>query len=220
MGMRGAWPVLFSGLLAAAEVHAQQATPPPAGAPPQAAPAPQPAAPPGYAGYPPPYPYPGYPPQYPQGGYGYTPPEPPRTLHYEEGQPIPQGYYLDESMRRGPIIAGVITLSVPYAIGFSVASALNFEDTTGWLLVPVLGPWITLATRDDICDPGSTRCGDDRAIRSLLVLDGLIQGTGAALLVWGLTSTTKRLVRQDVALEVGPRRVGTGYGIGASARFF
>jgi hypothetical protein len=234
--MRGLWNLVSSALLVAAEAHAQQRMPPPTsapGAPPPPAPAPPPPAPPPSPpppspppGYPPYQPYPGYPPPYPgyapypQSGYGYQPPGPPRTLHYEEGQPIPPGYYLEESVRRGPIIAGIIVLAVPYAIGFSVASALDFQDTTAWLLVPVVGPWLTLATREDVCDPGATYCDDDRAIRTLLVLDGLVQGTGAALLVWGMTSTTKRLVRQDMALQIGPRRVGTGYGIGAVARFF
>jgi hypothetical protein len=228
--MRGLWLLVSSAFLVVAEAHAQQPVPPPTSAPvappPSAAGAPPPAPPPGYPGYPA-YPaYPGYPPPYPgyapypQSGYGYQPPEPPRTLHYEEGQPIPQGYYLEENVRRGPIIAGIIVLAVPYAIGFSVASALDFQDTTAWLVVPVLGPWITLATREDVCDPGSTFCDDDRAIRTLLVFDGLVQGTGAVLLFWGMTSKTKRLVRQDVTLQVGPRRVGTGFGIGAAARFF
>jgi len=223
--MRGLWLLVSAALLVAAEVDAQQPAPPATsapGAPPPSAPGAPPPPPPGYPAYPPypgyPPPYPGYAP-YPPSGYGYQPQEPPRTLHYEEGQPIPQGYYLEEGVRRGPIIAGIIVLAVPYALGFSVASALNFEDSTAWLVVPVVGPWITLATREDVCDPDSTYCDDDRAIRTLLVLDGLVQGTGAALLLWGMTSKTKRLVRQDAALQIGPRRVGTGYGIGAAARF-
>jgi hypothetical protein len=136
-----------------------------------------------------------------------------------EGQPIPPGYYLDEGMRRGPVIAGTIVLAVPYALGISVASAIDFRDSTGWLILPVLGPWVTLFTRDDVCEPEATFCDDDQGIRTLLVLDGLMQGTGAALLIWGITSRRQRLLRQDVMWDIGPRRVGRGFGLGASGRF-
>lgn len=196
----------------------QQQQPPP-GYPTQPAQAPPPAYPP----QPPAYPPAAYPPQSypPPAGYGPSP-EPPRTLPYEEGQPIPEGYILTESVRRGPVIAGAIVFGVPYVLSVSVATGNQMENATGWLLIPGVGPFITLASREDNCDPINDGFCDteDEGERTLLTLDGLMQTTGLVLLIWGLASKTKRLVRYDAAkVWVTPTRIGEGYGLGAVGRF-
>lgn len=218
-------------LIAPARGHAQTVSPSGAAstapAPTQPAPAPParpapPAAPP--SGYAQPYPY-GYPPPaYPPPPYGYPPPpKPPKYLPYHEGQNIPQGYYLEDRMRRGPLIAGIIVLAIPYGLGLSVAGGDNFSNQTGWLALPVLGPWVEMAERHNTCPTATTldsSCGDDAAVRTLLVLDGLMQATGAGLLIWGASSHTRRLVREDAArIEILPAQVGSGYGIGALGTF-
>jgi hypothetical protein len=226
--LRWTTAVLTAVLSAPASAQPGSVPAPPAAAPP-AAPSPaQPTTAPGYPPYPgyPAYPPPGYayPPGYPAypPGYVYPPAreQAPKQLPYQEGQQIPQGYYLDEGIRRGPVIAGTIVFGVPYVLGFSIAAGLNFESSTGWLALPVAGPWLTLATREDSCDetdPFDSGCEDDRAIRTLLVLDGLMQGVGAILSVWGLTSPRKRLLRNDVStIVVSPRRVGAGFGFGVA----
>lgn len=224
-----------------------QTAPAPAGTAPAAAPTaapPQPAAagaypygypPPGYPqGYPQGYPPPGYPPPgYPPYGYGYAPypyyppaaPAPPATRPYTEGQPVPEGYHVEEQNKHGLVIAGLIVWSVPYVTGFSVVAGEGFPNKTGFLVLPVLGPWITLAARHKTCpdvtasDFISVHCSDDDEARSLLVFDGLSQATGAALLIAGLASTTKRLVRNEARVFVAPARVGSGYGLSALGRF-
>lgn len=118
---------------------------------------------------------------------------------------------------------------VPYALGLSVAGGDDFQNQTGWLAVPVIGPWVTLAARDrcdasvtydDTFDTFESTCDEERTIRTLLVMDALMQVTGATLLVWGLTSKTKRYVRDDVSLQVLPTHVGrSGYGLGAVGTF-
>lgn len=186
-------------------------TAPPPGAPPAAAPAPAP-------GYAPPPPGAYAPP--PGGGYAPPPPEGPRYLPYEVGQPVPPGYYVQESVRRGPVIAGAIVLGVPYVIGVSVASGNNFEDATGWLVIPAIGPWIALGTRKNDCGDSALDCTNDAAERTLLTLDGLMQTTGAVLFIWGLASTSRRLVRNDIVeLTITPTLVGSGYGVGAVGMF-
>lgn len=171
--------------------------------------------------YPPPYPYP----------YAYSyvsrpPPNTPEVLPYHDGERVPPGYYLEQSVRRGPVIAGSIVFGVAYTLGLSIAGGNNFSNQSGWLALPVAGPWLALAQRRDSCSSNSTFGGCvDSAIggawaRTGLVMDGLAQATGAALFIWGVTSHTRRLVRDDVArVEILPTTVGSGYGVGAFGRF-
>jgi len=208
---------------------AQPAPAPPArSAPPAAAP---PGAAPPAAGA---YPYPpaqgqapaGYP---PPGYYGYGAPQqrPPKELHYEEGQPIPAGYYLDEGPITGLVIAGPIVFGVPYLLGLTIASSTGYPNQSTWLVAPVIGPWVTLGSRDNDCPPpdeyGWTdpNCeNENNLVNSWLVLDGIMQAGGAAMFIAGLAVTRKRLLRQDVAaIQVAPAPVGSGYGLSAFGRF-
>lgn len=218
--------------------NARAARPPTAPrAAPQPPPYPYPYPPPYPYGYPPPgaypppygYPPPGYPPPYP----GYPPPYagyPPRAasrgpkiLPYREGSEPPAGYHLEERTRRGPIIAGSITLGTLYLLSTLVASAADYDNASGWLLVPALGPWLTLAQRDD-CSPTigayQSECAGDRTAKTLLVIDGLGQSAGAALLVWGMSSKKMVYVRDDVSVLLTPSAVGSnGYGLAARGTF-
>jgi hypothetical protein len=184
---------------------------PPQGYPPQGYPPPGYPPPPGYY----PYPYPGY---YPPPGA----PPPPRERSYREGDPVPRGYRIEERTRRGPLIAGPIVFGVPYFIGLLASSAADYKNDSGWLVVPVIGPWATLAARRG-CDsydsdyPYDTEA-ECRSVRTLLIIDGVMQVTGAALFIWGLTSPKKVLVREDAWLPM-PARIGSGYGLVSSAHF-
>jgi len=226
--------------IASAQTAAPSASTPPAAAPAAAAPAaaaPQ-AAPPPPAAYPPPagayqtypaYPAPaygvappGYPPPPPGYAYAYpTAPRPPESVPYDGG-PIPTGYHLEERPRRGPVIAGTVIVASAYALGLTVASTDNFPNSTGWLVVPVVGPWITLAARHQTQDcVGFNSTGDicantdeNNTTRTFLVLDGLTQATGAILLIYGLASPKKVVARDFVGrLEFTPAQLGkSGFG--------
>jgi hypothetical protein len=198
---------------------------------PAAAPAPIPVVPPGYmlvpiAPAPPPSGYPAttnYDVQYPQ-FRGALPPG--MELPYQEGEPVPPGYRVIEQKRRGLIIAGSLTAGIPWALGVAVASGANFEDKTGWLTVPVLGPWLMIAAggadEEKNCDSTVTSdCYDDHAsVRGVLALDGLVQAAGAVMFVCGMAIPRKRLVREDVTVSMLPTRVGRdGYGMGFVGSF-
>jgi hypothetical protein len=211
---------------------AQPATAAPAQPPPQAQQAPPP------AGYPPPGGYYQQAPP-PGGGYGYYPSapppgwyyqQPPATLPYRKDEPIPQGYRLERRPRTGLIIAGAVITAVPYFIGLSIASAAKFDNATGFLAIPAIGPWLTLAVRDDsncydeFNGTGvstSRYCPADAGVVTLLVLDALVQTTGALLFVIGISSDRELLVRQDVAkLRLTPLRFnGGGHGVGLRGTF-
>lgn len=142
---------------------------------------------------------------------------------YEEGEPIPPGYVVEKRIRRGPVVAGSIVFGTAYLLGLLVASADDYSNETGWLIVPVLGPWLTLATRNDGCSndfSSQDYCSnDDDGVRTLLTLDGLTQATGAVLFIWGVASRTKWLVPQDQAFRLAPARLGSGYGLVTSGQF-
>ncbi len=150
----------------------------------------------------------------------------PAELPYNEGAPIPRGYMLQEYHPRGLIISGAVTLGVLYAISLSVASSNNFNTANGWLAVPVIGPFGWLATRkapSNICGSGSFTysCNnDDSDNRTAVVLDGMGQVAGAALLVAGLAITRKHLILTDPSeVMVAPYASSTGSGLRIFGQF-
>ncbi|MEI9948407.1 MAG: hypothetical protein WDO74_05355 [Pseudomonadota bacterium] len=210
---------------AAAQTPAAPSTAPaaPSAAPaaPAAAAAPAPAAAPPPAGYAYPPPPPGYAYAYPAppvyGAYP-TPLRAPESVPYHGG-PVPDGYHVEERAQRGLIIGGSLVLGIPWVLGITIASGYDFSNQSGWLVVPALGPWITIAARrkDTTCDfSGSSgiNCTEDNSVRTMLILDGLTQAAGAIMLVYGLASPKKVITRNFVgSLHFTPARMGRlGYG--------
>ena len=182
-------------VMAARTVFADQpGAPPPPAYPPQPYPAP---APPTYAP-PPPYAY--QPMLYNNG---------PRYMRYEEGQPIPPGYQLEQRMYGGMVIPGAVLFGVFYSIGALIAASSDPPRDANWLVLPVAGPWIMLSSTSDGVG------------RFFLISDGLVQAASVALLVFGIRGR-QVLVRTDLAsLTVTPMLVAGGSGSGAmlTARF-
>lgn len=185
--------------------------------------APQPPPPQGEPFLPPPPPQPGYPqqgaPGYPQQGYppdysGQGPALPgaqpktyrdlPETLPYEEGDPVPYGYRPDTRIRKGLVIGGAVTLGSLYLISASFGSLATDVSSSGDdyrpLYVPVLGPFITINTADS---RGSGTF--------FLLIDGVGQSAGLAMLIAGLAAPKSVLVRNDIAeVHLSPVVVGDG----------
>jgi len=133
---------------------------------------------------------------------------------------------VEERARRGLIIGGALTLGIPWALGIAFTSGSNFPNQTGWLVVPALGPWLTLATRknDTVCYGGSGTCVEevDNGYKTLLVLDGFVQAAGAIMLIYGMASPKQLIVRDFVGnLHFTPARMGRfgGYGGVLSGEF-
>jgi len=147
-----------------------------------------------------------------------------RELPYEEGDAIPEGYRLRDRPRRGLIIAGSIVTGIPWLFSVTAAVASDYENKSGFLVIPALGPWLMLATggaSDEPCSSTLDSCSRNRSgLRSILVLDGLVQTAGAAMFVAGLAIPRKRLVRTDVSVGLVPTPLGhDGYGLGAVGTF-
>ncbi|MGC4064703.1 MAG: hypothetical protein QM784_08685 [Polyangiaceae bacterium] len=108
-------------------------------------------------------------------------------LPYSDGQAVPRGYHVVEEVRRGLVIGGSLSLGIPWLLGATVAVGNDFEDKTGYLMIPALGPWLVLAaggakdkscsdaSSDVFCDTSRDRSGE----RALLFLDGMAQVAGA-----------------------------------------
>ncbi len=129
-------------------------------------------------------------------------------------------------------IVGALVLGIPYATGIGVGASESFENGSGWLAAPVGGPWLALSSRRDPCDgledqkqfdSDVGKCVAEPMIRGMLVLDGVLQATGAVLLIVGASSGSssseepKPPAPRMVAM---PARVGrNGYGLGVVGQF-
>jgi hypothetical protein len=136
------------------------------------------------------------------------------------GGPVPSGYHVEERPRRGLVIAGTVVLAVPYGLGLAIAGGENFPNGSGWLIVPGIGPWLTLLTRNKSGDCSNSNFNDcvdngvDDTVRTFLILDGLMQTGGAVMLIAGLAAPKKVVARDFVgSLHFTPSTIGrTGYG--------
>lgn len=137
---------------------------------------------------------------------------------WRDGDPAPPGYRLAERPWTGMIVGGAIPLGITYMLSITGATAADFKDGTGWLLVPVIGPFINMAALPhDRCD--SYSCDTYSGTRAVLVLDGLTQATSLALVIIGMTSTRHRLVRDYESFGLRPAKLGSGYGLAITRGF-
>ena len=123
----------------------------------------------------------------------------PATLPYESGYPIPAGYHPERRTRTGLVIAGAVTFSVAYALP-AIAATYSKGKT---LAIPIAGPFIDVGRTGFSFDPGAA---------IVLVVDGLAQAAGVAMLIAGVVGK-RELVRDEVAgatVRVTP--MGMGYG--------
>jgi hypothetical protein len=203
-------------------------TPPPA--PPPAAYAPPPGYGPPPAGYAPPagaYPPGAYGPPgayvAPPGAYGpppgyYAPGAyaAPRVIEdWEEGQPIPPGYRPKTKIRTGLVAAGAGVLGgfwLVTAMTSVVVADATSNRSVALGAIPIAGPFALLP-----------QSGGFATVDFLLVLDGVAQVAGAAMLVAGIAAPKTVLVRADVGkvtLLPTPIAFGkTGAGVGLKGTF-
>ena len=142
-------------------------------------------------------------------------------------RPSPPGYHVEQVPRSGLVTAGYLVTGIPYFFSVVTALAANEQNETGWLLLPVAGPWITMGRRTYGCNPDQANsttgqnlaCVADIFVVMGLIFDGVVQATGATLLLVGYVATKPDLVRNDEGLRVTPMRIGSGTGAGVVGRF-
>ncbi len=138
---------------------------------------------------------------------------------------MPPGFVREKRPRTLTLALGGVALGLPWATGFGIAAGSGFANGSGWLAAPVVGPWAALAKRSNPCDGVDKarsfnsqvgQCVAEPLARGMLVFDGVLQATGAVLLVFGMHSDTV-LVRKNVpsmTVAVAPSPVGDrGYGV-------
>lgn len=141
----------------------------------------------------------------PQGYYLMPPSLPPwanpRTIEYQEGDPIPRGYALKTRADRTLAGAGLVTFGVSYALSFTVAGIATLAeedfDEFGPLFIPFVGPMIATTTLDDVEGAGLF----------WLTMDSVTQIGGLLLYVAGLAHEEVYLQRQ---FKVPPRGTEDG----------
>ncbi|UQA63436.1 hypothetical protein [Polyangium aurulentum] len=114
----------------------------------------------------------------------------PRRLDYEDGDPILPEYQLKTKADRGLMVSGLVTLLVPYGISALFGAAYlsdggNDAEEGGPMIVPLAGPFITIATSDE----------DDEIAKYFLLLDGFAQLAGAAMITTSILFPDKYLER-------------------------
>jgi hypothetical protein len=159
----------------------------------------------------------------PYGPYGpplyvpppYAPPAlgPERITDFDEDQPVPPGYTAISRKRKGLIVGGACLFGATY--GYTVLGAAYAEgliavsgssDDVSALFIPVAGPFLEL------------RETDNAAARFFLIADGLAQGAGAFMLLYGITTPRTILVRND-RLSITPMAGRGASGLVLSGRF-
>lgn len=109
---------------------------------------------------------------------------------------------------RGPnrllLATGVATLGFTYGVS-AYAGATTTWDSERWLLVPLVGPWLTLIRREGCGAPDSARCEVEPTFSALFVASGLLQLGGAvqiaaAFLKRELHEVDRPVVQRTVAI--------------------
>lgn len=114
---------------------------------------------------------------------------------YAIGETSPVGGRVETARTVGAIAAGSILLGASY-LPTLIAGASSTLDKDRALLVPVVGPWIDLASRDHCVNPpevdvpgfegGIDKCTEETVNRVALVTSGVAQLLGTVVLGLGL----------------------------------
>jgi len=111
------------------------------------------------------------------------------------------------------VVGGLLTLAAAYGAGIALAASESFENGTGYVAIPVFGPWAAIGGRTFKClaPVASTVQAAQKATNTcvstafdevttvvFLTADGLVQATGAVLFFVGLASGYDQLVRADL----------------------
>jgi hypothetical protein len=148
-------------------------------------------------------------------------PSGPRVIQsWELGQPVPPGYHPATRRRVAPIVGGSVLLGATYVLSVFASLATDVVNSNAdlgvpggknnhALLVPVVGPFWD-----------ATESWTDRQ-KAFLVIDGLAQSAGLALLIYGLVSPKPVLVRDQPGLVmIAPLVLGRDAGgVGLAGRF-
>jgi hypothetical protein len=133
--------------------------------------------------------------------------------------------------RTGLLIGGGITFGFAYGLTLIGTKARSEDHARDWLYVPVAGPWVFLANKNE-CQGLPSGCVDDWATTMVFSLFGVMQAVGAGLIASGFLFPTEHVVTGDSGAQaqhvspvptwaVTPAVVGqSGLGVAAAGTLF
>ena len=133
------------------------------------------------------------------------------VLPYYEGMPVPPGYTVVKRQATGIIAGGAIGLAASYATAVIFGAAQGFDNASGWLAAPVIGPWLAITERNyGTCKTANVqeaRACVNQAVHEVqyitfVAVDGVFQMATGFLLLAGLMSSKDELIRQDLVPKV------------------
>lgn len=138
------------------------------------------------------------------------PEDPPTEYALRGDERAPPGYRVEHRSRKAPLYTGALLGGTAYAVGLSITTAKGFENSGGWLALPLAGPWLTLASRHPSRDCRELFC--DVPIVFGLVLDGGVQFAAAVLLTVAFAAPRRWAVR-EVPVLISPLFSSGTYGV-------
>ena len=144
-------------------------------------------------------------------------PRPP-VLPYYEGMPVPPGYQVVHRPATGLMAGGLIGMGASYGAALIVGATQGFDNATGWLAMPLAGPWLAIAEREyEQCRTATVqqarRCvskavGEVQFI-TFVAVDGVFQLASSMIILAAAVSGKDELIRQDlVHVDVKPSPTG------------
>lgn len=158
----------------------------------------------------------------------------PPVLPYYEGVEPPEGYVLQSHRNHGLMIGGGLTWVAAYGAGLIYAAGKNFDNGTGWLAAPLIGPWGAISGREFRCESSQNvtqkeidTCVDGALSEvtsiTFLAMMGMVQAVGVTLFFVGVGDTTEQWLRADLAeveVSADAGQVGdSGYGLVLNGAF-
>jgi hypothetical protein len=156
----------------------------------------------------------------------------PPILPYREGYPVPPGYEVVKRPATGLLAGGLVGLSIAYTGGVVFAAVNGFKNGTGWLAVPIVGPWGAIGSRNyETCRTrtvAEAKACVRNAVKEVQVItffavDGLGQLAGGLVTLAGVVSSKEELIRSDlvekVQVSVLPPVQGSPWAVSVSGQF-
>lgn len=125
---------------------------------------------------------------------------------------------------RGMLFTGIAVFGISYGAA-AVVSGTSDLEADDRLIVPVVGPWLSLGDRPDCGGLDEASCDEENTNRVLLVVDGVFQAVGAGLIVGAFlnpekrTTATARMEPPKRRLHIGPTTSRSGFGVAAFGTF-
>jgi hypothetical protein len=119
----------------------------------------------------------------------------------------------------GLITGGLVGFGISYGTAMVFGAAQNFKNATGWLGLPIAGPWLAVANRQfEDCKTSTVelarRCVRD-AVKEVqfvtfVAVDGVFQLATGVLTLAGFLSSRDELIREDLVPKVSLLPPGPG----------